>query len=196
MTHQLPSLPFKANDLAPAISETTVGFHYGKHHQAYLNNLNNLIPGTPYENMPLTEIIVKAPAGPVFNNAAQVFNHTFYFDQFKPSVEAKKRPENELLKALEKHFGSFEKFIEEFSGVAATVFGSGWAWLVVEKDRSLAITKESNAGCPLTHGQKPLLTCDVWEHAYYLDYQNRRPDYIKAFWAILDWEVIENRFVE
>ena len=196
MIHQLPSLPFKATLLAPALSETTLGFHYGKHHQAYVNNLNNLIPGTPYENMTLTEIIVKAPAGPVFNNAAQVFNHTFYFDQFRPSGEVKKRPENELLKALEKHFGSFEKFLEEFSGAAATVFGSGWAWLVVEENGSLAITKESNAGCPLTHKQKPLLTCDVWEHAYYLDYQNRRPDYIKAFWDMLDWKVIEKRFEE
>lgn len=196
MTHQLPSLPFMATDLAPVLSESTLGFHHGKHHQAYVNNLNNLIPGTEFENMSLTDIVKKAPAGPIFNNAAQVFNHTFYFYQFKPSGQAKKRPEGALLQAIEKQFESFEKFAEEFSSAAATVFGSGWAWLVVEKDVSLAITKESNAGCPLTQDQKPLLTCDVWEHAYYLDYQNRRPDYIKAFWDIVDWAVVEERFAE
>ena len=194
MTHQLPPLPFSANDLAPAISSVTVGYHYGKHHQAYVNNLNNLIGGTPYENTPLETIIAKAPAGPIFNNAAQVFNHTFYFQQFKSQHEAKKRPENELLRAIEKSFGTFDKFIDDFSKAAATVFGSGWAWLIREHDGNLAITQESNAGCPLAKKQTPILTCDVWEHAYYLDYQNKRPDYIKAFWEVVDWEVIERRF--
>ncbi len=196
MAHQLPPLPFSANDLSPAISSLTIGYHYGKHHQAYINNLNNLIVGTPFENSGLETIIAKAPAGPLFNNAAQVFNHTFYFSQFKTSAAAKKRPENELLRAIEKDFGKFEKFVENFSGAAATVFGSGWAWLVLDQEGDLVITQESNAGCPLARKQKPLLTCDVWEHAYYLDYQNRRPDYIKAFWDILDWNVIEKRFAE
>ncbi len=196
MAHQLPPLPFSANDLSPAISSLTIGYHYGKHHQAYINNLNNLIVGTPFENSGLETIIAKAPAGALFNNAAQVFNHTFYFNQFKASATAKKRPENELLRAIEKDFGKFEKFVENFSGAAATVFGSGWAWLVLDQEGDLVITQESNAGCPLARKQKPLLTCDVWEHAYYLDYQNRRPDYIKAFWDILDWNVIEKRFAE
>ncbi|HPV87837.1 MAG TPA: superoxide dismutase [Bacteroidales bacterium] len=194
MTHQLPPLPFSANDLDPAISSVTIGLHYGKHHQAYLNNLNNLIVGTPFENISLEAIIAKAPAGPIFNNAAQVFNHTFYFDQFKAQGKAKKRPENELLKAIEKSFGSYDKFVEAFSTSAATLFGSGWAWLIREQDGSLVITQESNAGCPLAKQQKPILTCDVWEHAYYMDYQNRRADYIKAFWDILDWAVIESRY--
>jgi superoxide dismutase, Fe-Mn family len=194
MTNQLPHLPFSANDLAPAISSITIGYHYGKHHQAYLNNLNNLILGTPFENSSLETIIAKAPSGPLFNNAAQVFNHTFYFNQFKASDTAKKAPENELLRAIEKTYGKFEKFVETFSGAAATVFGSGWAWLVLDQEGNLVITQESNAGCPLAKKQKPLMTCDVWEHAYYLDYQNKRPDYIKAFWDILDWNVIEKRF--
>jgi len=194
MTHKLPVLPFSANDLAPAISSLTIGYHYGKHHQAYLNNLNNLIVGTPFENASLESIIAKAPAGPLFNNAAQVFNHTFYFEQFKAASDVKQHPENELLRAIEKEFGNYEKFVEAFSGAAASVFGSGWAWLVLDQEGNLLITQESNAGCPLAKKQKPLLTCDVWEHAYYLDYQNRRPDYIKAFWNIINWKVIENRF--
>ncbi|MFA5301708.1 MAG: superoxide dismutase [Bacteroidales bacterium] len=194
MTHQLPPLPFAPDDLKPVISDLTIGFHYGKHHQAYVNNLNNLIGGTPYEDVPLQTIIQKAPAGPIFNNAAQVFNHTFYFEQFKPMNEVKKRPENELLRAIEKSFGTFDKFVEAFSKAAATLFGAGWAWVIRDQDGGVAITQESNAGCPLAKKQDPLLTCDVWEHAYYLDYQNKRPDYIKAFWDILDWSVIERRF--
>ncbi|MCZ2417510.1 MAG: superoxide dismutase, partial [Burkholderiales bacterium] len=162
MAHQLPPLPFSANDLSPAISSLTIGYHYGKHHQAYINNLNNLIVGTPFENSGLETIIAKAPAGALFNNAAQVFNHTFYFNQFKASATAKKRPENELLRAIEKDFGKFEKFVETFSSAAATVFGSGWAWLVLDQEGNLVITQESNAGCPLARKQKPLMTCDGW----------------------------------
>lgn len=196
MTHQIPPLSFSANDLAPAISAVTIGFHYGKHHQTYLTNLNNLIQGSPFAESSLETIIAKAPTGPLFNNAAQVFNHTFYFGQFKSQETARKKPEEGLLRAIDKDFGSFDKFVEAFTSAAVSLFGSGWVWLVRENSGHLTITQESNAGCPLAKKQKPLLTCDVWEHAYYLDYQNRRADYVKAFWSILDWKVIEQRFNE
>ncbi|MDI3526571.1 MAG: superoxide dismutase, Fe-Mn family [Tenuifilum sp.] len=191
MKHELPKLSYNLNDLGVAISERTMEFHYGKHHQGYVNNLNNLIPGTKFENASLEQIIIEADGG-IYNNGAQVWNHTFYFEAFSPNP--KEKPEGELLRALESNFGSFEKFIEDFSKAAATLFGSGWAWLVVKNDGKLSILQESNAGNPLRNGYKPLLTCDVWEHAYYLDYQNRRPDYVKEFWKILDWKVIEERF--
>jgi Fe-Mn family superoxide dismutase len=191
MKHELPKLSYNLNDLGVAISERTMEFHYGKHHQGYVNNLNNLIPGTKFENASLEQIIIEADGG-IYNNGAQVWNHTFYFEAFSPNP--KEKPEGELLRALESNFGSFEKFIEDFSKAAATLFGSGWAWLVVKNDGKLSILQESNAGNPLRNGYKPLLTCDVWEHAYYLDYQNRRPDYVKEFWKILDWKVIEERY--
>ena len=200
MTHQLPPLPFSANDLDPAISSVTIGLHYGKHHQAYLNNLNNLIVGTPFENISLEAIIAKAPAGPIFNNAAQVFNHTFYFDQFKAQGKAKKRPENELLKAIEKSFGSYDKFVEAFSTSAATLFGSGWAWLNVEKDKKLSICATPNQDNPLMPGTKckgvPVLGIDVWEHAYYLKYQNKRGDYIEAFFSVINWDKVSEKFLK
>lgn len=192
MKFELPKLHFANDSLEPVISKKTIEYHYGKHHQAYVNNLNNLIPGTPFENATLEEIVIQSE-GPVFNNAAQVWNHTFYFNTL--SSDGGGRPEGELAKAIEKTYGSFDHFKEEFSKAAATLFGSGWAWLVKKSDGSLEIVKESNAGCPLKSGLKPLLTIDVWEHAYYLDYQNRRPDYIEAFWKIIDWSVVENRFV-
>ena len=191
MKFELPKLPYAINALEPVISQKTIEFHYGKHHQAYVNNLNNLIVGTRFENADL-ETIVKESDGGIFNNAAQVWNHTFYFTSFKPNGGG--QPKGALAKAIDAKYGSFDKFKAEFTQAATTVFGSGWAWLVKLDDDSLDIIKESNAGCPLTKGFYPILTCDVWEHAYYLDYQNRRPDYITSFWDILDWDAIELRF--
>jgi len=191
MKFELPQLPYAQNALEPVISQKTIEFHYGKHHQAYATNLNNLIVGTPFENADL-EAIVKQADGPIFNNAAQVWNHTFYFLQFKPNGGG--APKGNLAKAIDATYGSFDKFKEEFAKAATTLFGSGWAWLVKKADGSLDIVKESNAGCPLKSGFTPVLTIDVWEHAYYLDYQNRRPDHIAAFWSILNWDAIEARF--
>jgi len=191
MKFELPQLPYAQNALEPVISQKTIEFHYGKHHQAYATNLNNLIVGTPFESADL-ESIVKQADGPIFNNAAQVWNHTFYFLQFKPNGGG--APKGNLAKAIDATYGSFDKFKEEFAKAATTLFGSGWAWLVKKADGSLDIVKESNAGCPLKSGLTPVLTIDVWEHAYYLDYQNRRPDHIAAFWSILNWDAIEARF--
>lgn len=191
MAFELPKLPYDLDALAPAIDKRTMEFHYGKHHQAYINNLNNLVPGTKFEHASLEQIIREAEGG-IFNNGAQVWNHTFYFTSFAPAATA--APSGKLAAAIDKDFGSFAAFKESFSKAAATLFGSGWAWLVKKDDGSLAIVQESNAGCPLRNGLTPILTCDVWEHAYYLDYQNRRPDYIAAFWNIINWEVVEKRF--
>lgn len=190
MKHTLPNLPYSAEDLSPAISAKTIEFHHGKHHQAYVNNLNNLIVGTKFENADLETIIREADGG-IFNNGAQVWNHTFYFFAFSPKPQ--KAPTGKLLDLINAQFGSFEQFKEKFASAAASLFGSGWAWLVVNKEGKLEITQESNAGNPIRKGLRPLLTCDVWEHAYYLDYQNRRPDYLKGFWDIIDWKVIEER---
>jgi Fe-Mn family superoxide dismutase len=187
----LPSLNYAPNALEPVISSKTIEFHYGKHHQAYVNNLNNLIQGTPLEQASLEEII-RTSEGPIFNNAAQVWNHTFYFNTFTPKGGS--APSRALAKAIEAEFGSFDAFKEAFNKAAATLFGSGWAWLVKTQEGKLAIVQTSNAECPLRKGQTPLLTCDVWEHAYYLDYQNRRPDYIAAFWNLIDWDVVGKRF--
>jgi superoxide dismutase, Fe-Mn family len=191
MAFELPKLPYGPDALSPFISLETIEFHYGKHHQAYVNNLNGLVPGTEFENSDLESIIKKAE-GPVFNNAAQVWNHSFYFESF--SKDGRKVPAGPLADAINKSFGSFESFRELFTKSAATLFGSGWAWLVIKDDMTLQILQESNAGNPLKKGLKPLLTCDVWEHAYYIDYRNRRPDYIKSFWEIIDWDVIGKRF--
>ncbi len=191
MNFQLPKLPYEMNALEPVISQRTLEFHYGKHHQAYVNNLNNLITGTKFENATL-EAIIKEADGPVFNNGAQIWNHTFYFTGF--SSKGGGVPKGSLAEAIDKSFGSYANFTDQFSKSAATLFGSGWAWLVKKQDGLLGIIQESNAGNPLRNGFTPLLTCDVWEHAYYLDYQNRRPDYIKSFWEILDWTIIEERF--
>ncbi|MFC2101944.1 superoxide dismutase, partial [Bacteroidota bacterium] len=163
---------------------------YGKHHQAYVNNLNKLIQGTEFENKSL-EDIVRSASGGVFNNGAQVWNHTFYWNCMKPQGGGE--PSGELLDALTKSFGSISEFKEKFSAAAATLFGSGWAWLVKKSDGSLEIVQESNAGNPMTGGLKPILTCDVWEHAYYLDKQNARPDYIADFWKLVDWEKVAGR---
>lgn len=191
MKHILPELPYAANALEPFISEKTISFHYGKHHQTYVNKLNELIAGTEFENASLEEIVMKSQGG-IFNNAAQVWNHTFYWNCLSP--EGGKEPEGVLMEALEDAFGSFEKFKDAFANAAATQFGSGWAWLVKNSEGKLEIVKTPNAENPMTQGYIPLLTCDVWEHAYYLDYQNRRPDYVKEFWKIVDWEKVAQRF--
>jgi superoxide dismutase, Fe-Mn family len=191
MAFTLPALPYAIDALEPFISARTLEFHHGKHHQAYVNNLNNLIPGTPFENASLEEIIRKSEGG-IFNNGAQVFNHTFYFEQFTP--DGCREPKGDFKAALEKNFGSVEIFLEQFNKAAATLFGSGWAWLVQNVDAKLEIVQTSNAGCPLREGKKPLLTCDVWEHAYYLDKQNLRPRYIEDFWKVVDWKIISERF--
>ncbi|HPF92333.1 MAG TPA: superoxide dismutase [Tenuifilaceae bacterium] len=191
MKFELPKLPYNLDDLSPTISKQTLEFHYGKHHQAYVNNLNNLVPGTRFENADL-ETIVKEAEGGIFNNGAQVWNHTFYFEAF--SAKPKAEPTGKLAEAIERDFGSFAKFKEAFTKAAATLFGSGWAWLVKDAYGHLEIVQESNAGNPLRNGQTPILTCDVWEHAYYLDYQNKRPDYLEGFWKLVDWAIVEKRF--
>jgi Fe-Mn family superoxide dismutase len=191
MAFTLPDLPYAKDALEPHISAETIDFHYGKHHQAYVNNLNNLVPGTEFENASLEEIIKKAEGG-IFNNGAQVWNHTFYWNCLSPNGGG--APEGKLLDAINAAFGSFEAFKEAFSKAAATLFGSGWAWLVKNSEGKLEIVQESNAGNPLRNGFTPLLTCDVWEHAYYLDQQNKRPSYIEKFWELVDWKAVEGRF--
>ena len=191
MIHELPKLPFAMNALEPYISQRTLEFHYGKHHQAYVNNLNNLVPGTEFENASLEDIVKKASGG-IFNNGAQIWNHTFYWNCLKPNGGG--LPSGKLADAINASFGSFDEFKQKFSTAAATLFGSGWAWLVKNQDGSLAIVQESNAGNPLRNGLTPLLTCDVWEHAYYIDQQNKRPDYIAAFWNLVDWDAVASRF--
>jgi superoxide dismutase, Fe-Mn family len=190
MTHELPKLPYELNALEPFISQRTIEFHYGKHHQAYVNNLNKLIVGTEFENVTL-EDIVRRSSGGIFNNGAQVWNHTFYWNCMKPKAGGE--PTGILNETIIKNFGSFSEFKEKFSNSAATLFGSGWAWLVKKPDGTLEITQESNAGNPLRSGLTPILTCDVWEHAYYLDKQNLRPNYIADFWNLVDWDAVSNR---
>lgn len=188
MAFTLPSLPFSRSALEPIISAETLEFHYGKHHQAYLNNLNGLVEGKPEATMPLDELIMKAE-GAVFNNAAQVWNHSFYWNCLKPGGGGE--PSGALLEAIDRDFGSFDAFKEEFSGAAAKLFGSGWAWLVLDGGK-LKITQTSNADLPMKHGQTALLTIDVWEHAYYIDYRNARPKYIEAvFDNLLNWDFAE-----
>ena len=191
MAFNLPELPYALNALEPHITKKTLEFHYGKHHQAYVNNLNNLLPGSGFENASLEDIIRESSGG-VFNNGAQIWNHTFYFTTFSP--DAKGEPDGNFANAIAKEFGSFDDFKTQFTSAAATLFGAGWAWLVKNDLGVLSIIKESNAGNPLKVGLTPLLTCDVWEHAYYLDYQNRRPDYLKAFWEIIDWKAVARRY--
>ncbi len=188
MQHKLPQLPYSMDGLSPLISAETLEYHYGKHHKTYVDNLNRLIKGTEYESMPLEDII-KRSSGGVFNNAAQVWNHTFYWHCLAPGGGGE--PGGELGRAIEAGFGSFENFKDEFSKAAVGLFGSGWVWLVKGSNGKLSIEPESNAGNPLTKGLKPLLTCDVWEHAYYIDYRNARPGYIEAFWKLVNWEFVE-----
>ena len=187
MEHQLPPLPYARDALAPTISAETIDYHYGKHHQAYVTNLNNLIPGTEYKNSSLEEIIKKASGG-IYNNAAQVWNHTLYWNCLSPNGGGE--PSGELAEAINKAFGTLADFKEQFTKAAVTQFGSGWAWLVKNADGSLAIEATGNAGNPMQQGKTPLLTCDVWEHAYYIDYRNARPKYVEAFWNLVNWDFV------
>lgn len=188
MAFTLPELPYAMDALQPYISKETLEFHYGKHHQAYVTNLNNLIQGKDFEKMSLDEIILKSDGG-IFNNAAQVWNHTFYWQSMGPKAGG--APQGKVAAAIDKSFGSFDKFKEEFTKSAATLFGSGWCWLVKKGDGSLAIKQTSNAGNPLTEDLKPILTCDVWEHAYYVDYRNARPKYLESWWSLVNWDFAE-----
>ncbi|KTC91523.1 superoxide dismutase [Fe] [Fluoribacter dumoffii] len=189
MTFTLPELPYAKDALEPHISRETLEYHYGKHHQAYVTNLNKLIPGTEFESMNLEEIIKKSKGG-IFNNAAQVWNHTFYWHCLSPN--GGNEPQGKLAEALNKHFGSFSEFKEKFTQTAISTFGSGWAWLVQEDNGDLKIISTSNAGTPMTEGLTALLTCDVWEHAYYIDYRNARPDYVSAFWKLVNWDFVSS----
>jgi len=193
MTHKLPELKYAMDALQPHISKETLEFHYGKHHNAYVTNLNNLIHGIEFENMSLENIINKAPAGGIFNNAAQVWNHSFYWNCLSPKGGGK--PEGKLLDAIDKSFGSFDEFKDQFTKSAITNFGSGWTWLVQNGDGSLELLNTSNAGTALTSGKTPLLTCDVWEHAYYVDYRNARPQYVDAFWNLVNWDFVNDNLV-
>ncbi len=187
MPFELPKLPYDLNALEPHISKETLEYHHGKHHKAYVDNLNKLIIGTEFENMSLEDIIRKSSGG-IFNNAAQICNHTFYFNGFKPKGGGE--PKASLADAIKNTFGSFTTFKEKFSQAAATQFGSGWAWLVKNAQGKLEIVATGNAGNPMTDGKKPLLTCDVWEHAYYIDYRNARAKYIEHFWEIINWDFV------
>ena len=204
----LIDLPYAPDALAPVISAQTLGFHHGKHLQTYVNNLNNLLPGSPFEGLPLEEIVRKADGG-IFNNAGQILNHNLYFTQFKgipgqarddekgeqfKAAAGDNKPKGKIAAQIDKQFGSFEAFQAEFVAKGGSLFGSGWVWLSAQPDGELVITQEPGAGNPVRKGLNPLLTFDVWEHAYYLDYQNRRPDHLKALWAIVDWDVVEKRY--
>lgn len=188
---ELISLPYSPNALEPVISAETIAFHHGKHLQTYVNNLNALLPGSGFEEMKLEEIVSKSEGG-IFNNAGQILNHNLYFTQFR-SPRENNQPNGRIGEAIVGQFGSFDAFREEFQKKGATLFGSGWVWLSSDSDGKLVITQEPNAGNPLTKGLTPLLTFDVWEHAYYLDYQNRRPDYQAALWQLIDWDEVNRR---
>ncbi len=187
MAFELPPLPYAKNALEPHISEETLEYHYGKHHNTYVVNLNNLIAGTDFENQSLEDIIKNSDGG-IFNNAAQVWNHTFYWNCLSPNGGGE--PTGALADAINAKFGSFEEFRKDFSDACVTNFGSGWTWLVKNGSGELEIVKTSNAGCPLTDGLTPLMTCDVWEHAYYIDYRNARPSYVEAFWNLVNWDFV------
>jgi Fe-Mn family superoxide dismutase len=185
MEHKLPELPYAKNALEPHISAETLEYHYGKHHQTYVTNLNNLIKGTDFESASLEDIVMKSTGG-LFNNAAQVWNHTFYWHCLKPGGGGE--PTGALADAINRKFGSFAAFKEEFGKCAVTTFGSGWAWLVKNADGSVELMSTSNAATPMTSGKQAVLTCDVWEHAYYIDYRNARPKYVEAFWNLVNWD--------
>jgi Fe-Mn family superoxide dismutase len=191
MTHELPALPYAKDALAPVISAETMEFHYGKHHQTYVTNLNNLIPGTEFESMSLEDIIMKSSGG-VFNNAAQVWNHTFYWNCLSPNGGGE--PSGALAAAINAKFGSVEEFKKQFAQSAATNFGSGWTWLVKNADGSVELMNTSNAGTPMTSGKQALLTVDVWEHAYYVDYRNARVKYLEEIWKIVDWAAVSANY--
>ena len=189
----LMALSYAPEALEPVISKETIGFHHGKHLAGYVNNLNGLLEGSPLAGLSLEEIVLKAEGG-ILNNAGQILNHNLYFGQFS-APKADNKPIGKFAEAINQQFGSFDAFKEEFQKKGATLFGSGWVWLSVDKDGKLVITQETNAANPVQKGLKPLLTFDVWEHAYYLDYQNRRPDHLAALWQIINWEIIEQRYV-
>ena len=191
MTHVLPPLPYAADALAPVISAETIDFHYGKHHQAYVTNLNNLVPGTEFENASLEDIVMKSSGG-IFNNAAQVWNHTFYWNGLSP--EGGGQPQGGLADAINAAFGSFDEFKAAFIKSGIGNFGSGWTWLVKNKNGSVEIVNTSNAANPMRDGKKPLLTIDVWEHAYYIDYRNARPKYLDEIWSLVNWDFVASNF--
>ena len=191
MAFELPPLPFEKNALEPHISAETFEYHHGKHHQAYVTNLNNLIPGTEFEGKDL-ETIIKTSSGGIFNNAAQVWNHTFFWNCMAPNAGG--QPTGPLADAINAAFGDFDKFKEEFTKTAIGTFGSGWAWLVKKADGSVGLASTIGAGNPMTAGDKPLLTCDVWEHAYYIDYRNARPKFVEAFWNVVNWDFVAKNF--
>ncbi|KPJ67774.1 MAG: superoxide dismutase [Coxiella sp. DG_40] len=190
MSFKLPDLPFPKDSLAPYLSQETIEYHYGKHHRGYIEKLNKIIEGKAEENKSLEEII-KTASGGLFNNAAQAWNHNFYWNCL--SAKAKKRPGGKLSKMIDKAFGSFEEFKSKFKESALSNFGSGWTWLVKKSNGNLEIINTSNAGNPITNGDKPLLTCDVWEHAYYIDYRNERGKYLDNFWNIVNWDFVETQ---
>lgn len=191
MKFSQPRLPYAVDALQPYISRNTIDYHYGKHESNYINTLNSLIEGTEFENMSLEDIIVKSE-GKIFNNASQAWNHIFYFFQFSP--EGLKEPTGKLREKIDATFGSFDEFKRQFEEKGSTLFGSGWIWLSADKNGDLLITQGPNAGNPMTEGLRPILTFDVWEHAYYLDYQNRRADYLKQLWNIVDWDIVSMRY--
>jgi Fe-Mn family superoxide dismutase len=192
MSFELPQLPYAKDALEPHISAETLEFHYGKHHKTYVDKLNGLVPGTEYEGKSLEDIIKSAPAGGVFNNAAQVWNHTFYWNCLSPNGGGE--PTGAIADAIKSKWGSFEEFQKEFNDKAVNNFGSSWTWLVKNDDFSLEIVNTSNAGNPMTSGQRPIMTCDLWEHAYYIDYRNVRPNYLGGFWSLVNWEFINESF--
>ena len=192
MKIEMPTLPYATNALEPVISEQTINFHYGKHLQNYVNTLTSLVKDTEWADKSVEDIVKGAPDGPLFNNAGQVLNHALYFSQFH-SPRQNNQPEGRLLEAINTSFGSFENFKAQFTQAATTLFGSGWAWLAQQEDGKLVITKEANGGNPVRQGLKPIYGLDVWEHAYYLDFQNRRADHIAASWDIADWDVVAGR---
>lgn len=191
MAYELPELPYAQNALEPHISAETLEYHHGKHHAAYVANLNKLVTGTEHEGKSLEDIIASSDGG-IFNNAAQIWNHSFYWNCLSPNGGG--APSGDLGKAIDETFDSFDAFQEKFTAAAIGNFGSGWTWLVKNADGSIEIANTSNAGSPLTSGQTPLITCDVWEHAYYIDYRNARPAYLEAFWNLVNWEFANKNY--
>lgn len=191
MKFENPVLPYANNALEPVISQKTIEFHWGKHVNAYLSNLNNLVPGTPFEDATLEEIVKKSDGG-IYNNGAQVWNHIFYFNSF--SAKRNTQPSEKLMQAIKDSFGDFDSFKKEFDSQATSIFGSGWMWLVKDENGKLSLIKASNADNPIRQNLMPVFVADVWEHAYYLDYQNRRPDHLSSLWDIVDWDIISKRY--
>jgi Fe-Mn family superoxide dismutase len=188
---ELPKLPYALDALAPTLSKEALEFHYGKHHKAYVDNLNKFVQNTEFANMSLEDVIMKS-SGPIFNNAAQIWNHTFYWNCLSP--KSSHEPNGKLADAIKKKFGSFDNFKQQFNETAAKLFGSGWTWLAKDSNGELEIINESNAGLPMKAGKKAILTCDVWEHAYYIDYRNARPKYLESFWQLVNWEFAADNF--